>query len=200
MTVTAKTKVINVALAHLGEPGFDDIEVSPTPPKLAKVLQQIDLAEEWVLRRHNWLCALTYASLDPSTASGNWKYPYVYDLPASYIRMCEVNTFGAHQVITQTVGDVTTRVLLHSSAGPVNIAYVERKNWEAYDSDLCNVIGYELASRCAGPIQEDEAKAEKFRRKALEMLGYAMSAEHGEEGDQDPVISSPYLALRRSAG
>ncbi len=200
MTVTAKTKVINTALGHLGEPGFEDIEVSPTPPKLVKVFQQIDLALDWVLRRHGWLCAQTYLEMDPSTQAGNWKYPYVYELPADYVRMWEVNTSGAHEVGSMMISGAAKRVLLHTSPGPVYISYIARKDWEAYDPDLLNVLAYVLAARCAGPIQDDDAKANRLQQKAEQMLGMAMSSEHGEQGDQDPVFTSPYQALRRSAG
>lgn len=196
MTATAKSKVINAALSHIGEEGYDDIDVSPAPPKLAKVLAQIDLAQDWVLRGAPWLACMTYAQIDRANRDGNWKYPYVYDLPATYLRLWEMGTACKYQVGRETVDDAEKVVIWADSAGPLNVAYVERKAWEAYDAHLLNVISYELASRIAGPIQDDDAKAERMHQKAVMLIGMAFGAEAQEEGGQDPVIPSNFAALR----
>lgn len=200
MPITAKTTVINTALAHLGEPTFDDIEQAPAPSNLAKALAHVDLARDWALSRHPWLCALVHASIDPAARAGNWKYPYVFELPATAIRLWEVANACKFMKGSEDVAGAMKVVIWADTAGPLDVAYVDRLAWEAYSADLINVMAYELAGRLAGPIQGDLALGREMHGKAVEMLALAEGSEGGEEGGQDPIFPSGFAALRRSAG
>ena len=198
MPITAKSKVINAALAHLGEPGYDDIEVAPAPPKLAKALAQIEFVQDWVLRRHPWVCTLVYASIERANRAGNWKYPYVFELPATALRVWEIADSIKWVRGSETVGLAEKIVIWTDSAWPLDLSYVDRKTWESYDADVTNVMAYELASRLAGPIQDDAMLAARLHKSALEMLALAQGADGTEEGGQDPIFPSGFAQLRRA--
>lgn len=200
MPVTAKTKIINASLALIGEPGYDDIEVSPAPPKLAKVLGLIDDVTDWVLRRHPWLCCMKYASLTVADRAGNWKYPYVYELPVTCVKVYEVASDYPFAKGAETVSAAQKIVIWSESNAGLDVAYVELKPYEAFDADLRNVIAHELAARGAGAIQEDYAKGERLHKKAMELLALGEGAESGEEGNQDVLVRSTFAGLRASAG
>ena len=200
MTVTAKTRIINGALSLIGEPGFDDVEVSPAPPKLAKVLALIDDVVDFVLRRHPWLCCMKYTTLTAADRAGNWKYAYVYDLPATCVKVYEVNTAYRFAKGVETVSAAEKIVIWSDSGAGLDVGYVELKPYEAFDADLRNVIIHERAARAAGSIQEDYAKGERIHKKAMEMLALGEGAESGEEGNQDVLVQSTFAGLRASAG
>lgn len=198
MPITAKSKVINAALAHLGEPGYDDIEAAPAPPKLAKALAQIEFVQDWVLRRHPWVCTLVYASLARADRPGNWKYPNMFELPASAVRVWEVASGGKWVKGSETVGGAEKIVIWAETAGPLDLSYVDRKTWESYDADVTNVMAYELAARLAGPIQDNAMLSAHLHKAALELLALAQGAEGGEEGGQDVIFQSNFAALRQA--
>jgi hypothetical protein len=196
MTSVVKTAIINAALSHLGEPGYADIDESPPPPKLAKALAQIDLAQAWVLRRHPWLSCMEYLTLNPSGRTGNFKFSKVYDLPESVIRIWAIHDGGKCAKGTQTVSGAEKQVIFSDAAGPIYVEAVVRRPWEAHDPDLQNVISYELAARLAGPIQDNAELAARLRREAATMMGLAEGAESGEWGGDALLVESGFAGLR----
>jgi hypothetical protein len=95
----AKTRAMNVALAQLGKLPVTDLNEQSLRASSAamKLYAFIDDARDWVLERQGWLCAMTYAQLNPATdqqiaADNNWRFPVYYVLPGDCVKVWEVRT------------------------------------------------------------------------------------------------------------
>lgn len=189
MTLTAKTQVINTAMAHLGEPGFDAIDADPPGAALAKVLGQLDGpagVEAWALRRHPWLCALTYATLAPEgTFAGHWKWTYRFLLPATFARLWVLDGDNVPFEVGPAIVSGQERRAVYCNESSIDVCYAETRDYEAYTSDLCNLIAWKLAARTAGPLKSDAALGAKCEEQAARALGEAMGGEAGEFRDDD---------------
>jgi hypothetical protein len=203
MTATAKTELVNTAMAHLGEPAFADITQDPPSAALAKVLAQLNGragVEQWAIARHSWLCCQTYATLTAAARAGNWRWPKVFDLPATAVKLYMVDGEGIEYEVGTDVVSSVVKPVIWSTEASLDVCYAEAKGFEAYSPDLLNVMAWELASRCAGPLQNDGAKAVKLHQNAIEALAMAQSGEAGQWGGEDPAIPSTFASLRLSAG
>lgn len=199
MTDTAKTALANNALAHLGEDRIDDITLDPPSPRIAKILGQLDGpagVHAWAIKRHPWLCALTYQTLSPTPDLSNWKWLYVFALPDTFSRLWEC-TSSSFQVGTLTDGAGATIKVVFSNDATLDVAYTELRPFEAYDTDVAAVIAYELASRTAGPIKNDYELAARLHEKAKEAIDMAQGAEAGQHGSDQAMVPSVLAQARR---
>lgn len=204
MTDTVKQQLINTALAHLGEPGFDDIDADPQPEKLFKTLAQLDGAagvKAKALERHPWFCALAYAELEPAERAGNWRWPYVFDLPADFAKLWMVQgTALPYERGVDIVSGATKAVIRAQTAGPLQVAYTFAAPYEALSAMLLNAMSFDLAARVAGPVQEDRRKGRDLKAEAEMAYAQAVSNEAADFGGEDPLITSTFAQLRASAG
>ncbi len=196
----SKTDLVNLALAHMGEESFDSIALDPPPPKLAKILGQYEDAVDWVLRRHPWLCTLEYLSLTLSNQAGNWKFPYIYELPKGSIRVWEVKAACKYSVGTLLDEDGAVRHVLFATASTtVNVAVGVRRPPEAFNPDVYTAASYELAARAAGPITNDPEIVNRCAKRAREAIPLGQGAEATEQGGEDPLIHFGLTQVRESA-
>lgn len=203
MTLTAKTELVNAAMAHLGEAPFETIDDDPPGARLAKVLGQLDGragVETWALSRRPWLCALRYATLSPTDdVTPPWRFDNAFLLPTTTVGLWLVEDSPAYHAGTALVSG-SMRKVIYSSEASLNVAYVEQLDFEAYTPDLLNVMAWELAARTAGPLQNaTEGLILRLQKKARDALMEAMSGEFGGFEDPDPFISG-FAELRISAG
>lgn len=203
MTTTARQEVVNAAMAHLGEPGFDDITEDPPGAALAKVLAQLDGragVEMWALARQPWLCALSYLSLSPAVSPpANWKWANLFILPDTFVKMWHLDGEGvAFEVGTETISGAVKKVVRANEAA-LDVCFTERKAFEAYTPDLCNVMAFMLASRTAGPLKSDYEAARRLKADAEDALAMALTGEAGQHADQEPMFTAGFAALRSTA-
>ncbi|PZQ63355.1 MAG: hypothetical protein DI570_09185 [Phenylobacterium zucineum] len=206
MTTTAKQQVVNAAMAHLGEPGFSDITQDPPSAALAKVLGQLDGkagAEFYALSRHPWLCAMSYATLPPTNdVPANWKWSRHFLLPDTAVKLWAIDGLAQdtpYELGTASVGG-QERQVIRCNLDALNVAYIERKPFEAYSADLCNYIAYLLASRTAGPLKSDQEGAVRLKREAEAALAEAKTGEAGQHHDAEALFGGGLADLRRLAG
>ncbi|ODT88109.1 hypothetical protein [Phenylobacterium sp. SCN 70-31] len=199
---TVKQEVVNAAMAHMGEPGFEDIGQDPPSAALVKVLAQLDGragAERRALSRHPWLCALSYLTLAPvSPAPTNWKWANAFLLPQTAVKVWEVDGPPdlAYEIGTETVGG-SERSVIRANVGSLRVSFSEVKPYEAYSADLCNYIAFLLASRAIGPLKSDYEGAARLKKDAEAAALEAMSGEAGQHGGEDPRLASGLADLRR---
>lgn len=208
MTDTAKTELVNAAMAHLGEPPFESVDADPPPARLVKVLAQLDGragVEYWALSRRPWLCAIRYATLTPSgDVDGNWRFENAFLLPATCVGLwlvkdadlCDVTAYqqGTAEVSAQQ------RKVIYSDEATLNVACVEAVDYEAYSHDLLAVMAWELAARTAGPLQNaTEGVVLRYQKKAREALQEAASGEFASFEDAAPVATG-FATLRLTGG
>lgn len=204
MTDLVKQQLINTALAHLGEPGFDDIDADPQPEKLFKTLAQLDGSagvKAKALERHPWFCALAYAELDPAARAGNWRWSHVFDLPNDFAKLWLVQgTDLEYERGTDIVSSVPKAVIRAKTAGPLKVAYAFDAPYEALTAMLLNAMSFDLAARVAGPLQEDRRKGRDLEAKAEAAYAQAATNEAADFGGEDPLFTSTFADLRASAG
>lgn len=208
MTTTAKTDVVNAAMAHMGEPPFETIAPAIPSAALVKVLGQLEGragTELHALSRHPWLCALSYASLSPSlTIPANWKWAYAFALPATFVKMWAVNPYAAdpepYSVESYVDGEGAVSWCVRANVAALDVAFTEQKPFEAYSPDLCNYIGFKLAARTAGPLKGDYDGARRLEADAERALGEAVTGEAGQHHDDQALAPGGFAALRAAAG
>lgn len=204
MPDTVKQQLINTALAHLGEPGFDDIDADPQPEKLFKTLAQLDGAagvKAAALERHPWFCALAYAELEPAERAGNWRWPYVFDLPGDFAKLWMVDGPELpYERGVDIVSGATKAVIRAQTTGPLQVAYTFDAPYEALSAMLLKAMSFDLAARVAGPVQEDRRKGRDLTKEAEVAYAQAASSEAADFGGEDPLMTSTFAQLRASAG
>lgn len=200
MTDMAKQQLINTAMAHLGEPGFTDIDADPPPEKLVKTLAQLDGAagvKATALERHPWFCAMAYLELDPAARAGNWQWPYVFDLPGDFRKLWLVQGQAApYELGLDIVGGAPRRVIRARSEATLRIGYTFDAPYEALTARLMLAMSYDLAARTAGGLQEDRRKGVNLAQMAEREYAAAASGEAADFGGEDPVFGSTFADLR----
>ena len=214
MTDAAQVQIVNTALALLGnEPvidlGDDSLQGSGAAYKL---MRSLDTARDVILRRHGWLCALTYTALSAEAAeAGNWKYPWLYRLPGDALRTWEIGgvVFGGTEfecwaprwqtaTIDSDLGAVQV-IRSRDNVTALNIAYVRRASWGALDIHIADAIAHELAGRCCYSINGDQGKAERLKQAAEAKALMAISVDGTQEGSQEPIAPSIMQGIRNSS-
>ncbi|WP_332772937.1 hypothetical protein [Phenylobacterium sp.] len=199
----SQLQLFNTAFAHLGESTVPQITGDPKPANVVKAFAAWPLALDTGLARHPWLCGLQRMTIARSaSADGDWQYDYVYELPVDTLRIWTVkegNTFAWERSTVVTGAFVGRPVIRSSYAGPLKVAIVRRTIPELLTPLLADAIGYELASRLAGPIQSDAKLAAQLKDKADTAYALAQGSEAGEHGGDDIVITSPMADARSSA-
>lgn len=197
---TVKQEVVNAAMAHLGEPPFEDIAEDPASATLAKVLAQLEGkagAERQALSRHPWLCALTYATLTPiAPAPTNWKWANAFLLPATFVKLWEVDGLDVpFEVGTRDVSG-TIQTVIWSDRTSLKVSYTEAKDYDAYSPDLCAYLALLLASRTAGPLKSDYQLADRLRVQARDALIDAQTGEAGQHFAQETPMAGGLANVR----
>lgn len=199
----SQLQVINTAFGHLGEDTVAQITGDPKPANVVKALTHWEQALDTALARHPWLCALQRMTIARSaTATGDWAYPYVFELPFDTLRIWTVdqaNDFKWERSTVQTGAFVGRPVIRAATVGPLKAAIVRRQIPELLTPLLAVALEYELAARLAGPIQSDAVLAKALRDKAEAAYALAQGSEAGEHGGEDLVITSPMTAARAQA-
>lgn len=219
MTDVAKIRAVNVALLALGKPTVTglseaDQRLNQSAAKIARVLDTCRLN---MLERHGWLCAMSYACLQPVVIPNdvNWKYSAVYALPKDYVALWDLrvpqlvpwfaeidwSTFGlvgppvlneqAWEINTldDTTGGSMTVLRCNLCAG-VAIAYTRRANWEALSPQLLDAIGWDAAQRVAYNVTGDQNQADKLSQRAERAIDLAIGKDATQEGGQNPIAPS----------
>ncbi|MBO9502515.1 hypothetical protein [Brevundimonas sp. A19_0] len=201
----AKLRLINLALAHLGEGAVSSLEDDPRPPKLTKALAQYDAVLDAALQRAPWLCAVESRTLalitPPAEGWRDWRYSSRYQLPGEYLKLWWVD--GAHTFAWQAGTDLdgngaVRRYVRAEGSEALNVDMAVRRPAEALTPLLFMAVSLDLAAHLAGPIQQADGRALLERaRLAYEQAEGAEVTEIG--GQAPPFAGGPLEAARRSA-
>lgn len=195
-----KLYIVNAALGHLGEPSAPNLDEATLREATRKVLMHIEHSRDAVLARADWLCAMAYETITVSALPGDWRYSYVYDLPADALRVTMVDGTFAWEAGSRTDDNgATRRVVRAASAGPINAAFVRRAPWEGLTAGVADAIGLDCASRACHPINGNLERARELRRLADAAIELAASADGAQSGGLDGWITDELYALRQSS-
>lgn len=203
--MATELSIMNAALAHLGEElQLSDPTANPAPRQQRVFRGLLPDLRDAMLRKHPWLCAerrLTVTRM-PLDAAPDWAFANAYLLPDDMLRLWDVDSDRPWQVGNWTERDgsnvVTSRqkALFAASAGPLNIRIVERIAYEHLDTLVAEAMGYELASRAAGPLQADKALKKSLKDDAREALAMAVTVETSEFRDDETIPEGRFMGAR----
>lgn len=225
MSDVARVAIVNTALFQLGKPPIADLSEASLRQSAAGLMvnRALDTSRETVLRRHGWLCALTYVWLQPATIPNdrNWKYRGRYELPGGALRVWEVRTpplepffeeidwisFGMlgppliegerWEVNTIDAQGGGSRLVLRSDiCHGLPVSYVRTANWSALDAHIADAIAWDAASRCAWTVTGDRGVQADLVKAAEGKVLMAISVDGTQEGGQYPVAPSITARIR----
>lgn len=197
----AATFIVNGALVQLSEDTILSVDQDPAPSRLVKILPHLQPAIDAVLIRYGWLCALEYATLEPSPdIPANWRFAHHYVVPEGGLRFWEVSRVSGWERGTQERPDGASRAILRATeGGPLNVSYVKRREADALDVNVRDAVVFELAARACGPITGSEEKALKLRKVADDAVLSAMGTDGQDARADDVMVVDRVANLRASA-
>lgn len=211
--MASQLQIYNLAFAHLAEPQLDTLTTDPPSANLRKANAQWPQALDVACATAPWarcterLTVNRAPTPDEDAANGvagDWAYGYVFRLPVETLRVFYVDdcdgAFAWEESRVITGPFVGRPVIRANTPGPIRVAITRRTIPELLSPLLCDALGYELASRLAGPIQSDDKKADYLREKAAKAYLKAMGSEATSFGGQDPLLGAPMAEARLRAG
>lgn len=200
--MATETEIVNAALVWLGEDTVDSVDADPAPQRVRKILPHLQPAIDHVLKRHGWLCALEYATLQPAgDVAANWRFPVHYHLPEGGLRFWSVRrTTGWERGVHQLAGGSTREVIRATEGGALDVAYVKRRPIGALDAGLNDAISLTIAARACRPMNGSKERALELQQMAREAIHMAIAADSQDARAEDVVFADRMAALRASAG
>ena len=200
----AKLSVVNLALAHLGEPLTETLDLDDASQAARTALGFIDTARDTVLSAHGWLRCLTYVTLPSNGEDGDFRFSYWINLPGDCLRIWEVDDTEARRPIRWEIGtralDGEERAIIRSDTAPLDLAYVRRIGWDGLPSHLVNPIAALTASLTASPMQGDAGKAKALADRYKAELAAAVSQDGMQQREGPLLVQSGAWSLRQSVG
>lgn len=223
MADTAQVGAINTALFQVGKAPVVDLSDNSLAQSqaAAKLMSQIEISRDKVLRRHGWLCALTYSCLAPAVIANddNWKYCNRFLLPGGALRVWEVRlptggsfideidlaSFGlVGQVLPSEAwesGTIDTpqgpRMILRANhQDMLALSFTRRASWSALDTHVLDAIAFDCAARCAWNITGDRDLASDLKKEAEAQTLMAISVDSTQEGGQPALAPSNTARIR----
>lgn len=213
MATAAEVRIINTALASLGQEPVSDLEEASLQTSLAavKLLRHMQVARDTVLSRHGFTCATTYTTLSPALISGyvNWRYPTVYQLPGDALRVWEIggicaggHDFGGWEprwqcgTVEDNSGGAVQVIRAREADQALNVAYIRRAAWAALDPNVSDAIAYDIAKRGATAVTGDQAIISRAAKDAETKVMLAISIGDTQEGGQPPWMGSTPALIR----
>lgn len=206
--MATKLSIYNLAFGHLSEPVVASLTEDPVDPNVAKANLQWQQTLESALSRAAWLCALESPTLPldtpPPEGWGDWRYPHRFTCPLGTLKVWNVVGFADdawQKGVAVAPSGAATVVIKAAWPGPLQVDVVRLRPPEALTPLLADALGLLLASRLAGPIQQNEQKADRLLKAAEQAFLLAETAEATEISGQEPMIGTgPLAAARASAG
>lgn len=142
------TDIANYALAHIGEPKISSID--DTGSKEARICKQLltPIVQE-TLRKHRWNCAIKRATLSALVETPNHHYTTLYQLPADFMRLLELN--GEPASDSDEFYEIEGKRIATNS-DEAEIRYVAEIEVSEFDPLLVKAVAMELASSIAVPL------------------------------------------------
>lgn len=195
----AQLKIVNLALAHLGEPSVETLDLDDTTEAGRKLLPFLDVARDQVLAKHAWRAAMAYVTLEDSGEDGNWKYGYLLHLPGDCLRVVGIDPEQRPAMWERSTRykDGEERAVILSDTVDLNIAYVRRIGWDGIPVELYAAMAAWVAAMGSEAVLGNAEKGARLMKLAGELVATAAAGQGVQAGGQDVLVESGFAALRR---
>ena len=212
--------IANLALDHLGSTPLATLngnirKNSDAFDKVSLILRNIDKAAKYVLKRCSWteltltVCPDELKLNDPACDLPEG-FCYAFNLPSDFVNIYDVdnqggNRLGYHESHCDkphwSVRKVSTPngicKALITDVSPIRIEYIcLPKNLDTLDSDLIDLIGLQLAIRCAPTLKADKALRRELKQEFGTMLDDAAMVSGGQDAERLQIPNGPLTRAR----
>lgn len=193
-----KTDIVNLALVNLGQDIVSSAEEETATARTARLMY--DVVRRNLLRAHDWVFALRYATLAASTeTSPDYNLPYVFALPPDCLFLKKIiydglshNGFIPYRLMTDTAANK----LVACPYAQARAWYVrDEENTSVFDSAFVACFALLLAAELAIPLTGDSNLAQLMLSKYQSKLDEARQSNKVEQFEV-PEKTSAFLEAR----
>lgn len=188
--MTTPVSICAQALLMLGkEPIADFNEGSDRAKYCANLYPAL---RDQLLRKHFWNCAIKRVLLSPLSTPPAFGFTAQFQLPADFLRVCEVGMPGRTVVDFQ----IENRTIL-ANAQSLQLRYVWRADEAQWDGSLVHVATVMMAALLAYPVTQSTSLRDSMQQDAVRALREAKSIDAQENpsetmGDQFPLLAGRF--------
>jgi hypothetical protein len=200
--VASEQSIINQALAALGQEATETLNLQDAKTPTRRLLVFADQALDEVLTFYPWVETQRHPVLTqvaPIEGDEDWRYPHVFKLAPSILRVIDAAGCGAWQVSTRKDAGSEERVIRAAGAGPLKLTCIQRIDWQALPTHLVTPAALKLAALAAFAVTGDANLADRLETRAKAALIEATRKDGTQEGGQDPPVGDRMHSLRQSA-
>jgi hypothetical protein len=189
--MAADIDVINAALSKLGEQVIVAVSDSSPPARLAN--QTYADIRDSLLREYAWNFATQRASIAVSVTTPDWGYAYAYDLPATCLRLIEIN--NASDVDWRNeAGTIVTDI-----ATPLQIRFIGTVTVDEMDATFRECLAARCAMEWAEPLSQTTSVGNQMAALYRNKLQVARVAD-GQEDRIKIIEATDFLDARFGTG
>lgn len=193
----SKVEICNLALGWLGASLVHDLDADPPESAEAELCAALyDAALRSVLEAKAWTFATSRVALEPGAASGVAEYPTKLPLPATVLRVLEVDD-GTGDFALKWVreGD---QVLVDDTLAVVYAkAIVLAEDPLKYPPGFARALAFRLAADLAVALTEKAALAASFEERYLEAVARAGALDGAQGSLDEPTRPTTWLDRAR---
>lgn len=181
--------ICNSALLRIGAASISSL--SDETPEAVACNAQFPKVKKELLRAHPWKFAKKREVLEPDEDPPEWGWSARYEVPASSVRILEMQ--GQENGYAWTVED---GFLLNNVGGDIGVVYIDGDTVVTkFDSAFDEAFAAELAYVLSFSMVQSVSFREELRKEAVKKLQEARSF-NGQEGAGDRVYSDSWLNSR----
>jgi hypothetical protein len=200
-SITAKTRICNIALTQLGELKIEDVENDENErARLCNL--RFDDCLKLVLRSHPWTCVTKRVKLNLTDTKPAFGFTYMFELPSDFLRVIQVdNVQYPYKIEVHTINEgqsteSTSAPVLLSDASAVSIRYIHiPNNYNILSPDVANLVGLRLATELAEPLTSKTDLKTTLDQRMMVELGMSRSVD-SMQGSPEIIEGSTWLDSR----
>lgn len=155
--MATKVTMCSNALLMLGAKTINDFgEATDRARIVSNLWPQV---RDWLLRAHNWNCAVKRVQLAPDVAVPAFDYSFQYSIPDDWLRTLQVGEIGTPVQFTHE----GRKILCDEN--PLDLVYVFRADEGTWDTALQFTATLAMAAACAYAITQSSSLADSCYQK-----------------------------------
>lgn len=157
--MATKLEIINYALAYLGNPPVNTLDLNNTVVQAMSSIYDQQLPD--VLASHPWRFALKWAELIQDTSTPeDPRWNYAYQLPGDYIQAYQSYPWANYTIVTD-------RIVWTNINPPFKWGYIANVSEGLFPPYFSKLMSYVLAAESAMLITENVEIAQYWEQKAM---------------------------------